>query len=405
MRKLFLLSSICALLGCPAFAQDKETGIPNVKRIPKTDEEAVAEADRLEALYKGKNQPESVRMLIAIARGKIGAEEGWFGPAQTRYGWDWLAKQCGTDGKAGISRKQFPGSDAAFASLDRDHDGSITRGDLDWSPRNPYVLATATVNRFFRQLDSKGKGKVTKEDLLAFLEKAGKGKDHLTADDLREELLGGGAFLRGNVPSTETLLRGLFASEVGSLQEGPALGDVAPDFELPTADGKSKVKLSDVIGKKPVVLILGNYTCGPFRSLFAQIEDVKKRYDRDAEFLMVYVREAHPTDGWRMKSNDDAGVEVAQPRTDAERCGVAQKCAKALAPTMPLLVDGVEDKVGNAYSGMPGRLYVLDCKGKVAYKSGRGPYGFKAGELEQALVMALLEAMPARKDPAPKTDG
>jgi hypothetical protein len=175
MRKLFLLSGICILLGCPAFAQDEGTGIPNVKKIPKTKKEAETEADRLEALYKGKNQPESVRMLIAIARGKMGAEEGWFGPAQTRYDWDWLAKQCNTDGKAGISRKQFPGSDAAFASLDRDRDGSITRGDLDWSPRNPYLMATATVNRLFRQLDSKGKGKVTKEDLLAFLEKAGKG--------------------------------------------------------------------------------------------------------------------------------------------------------------------------------------------------------------------------------------
>ena len=84
--------------------------------------------------------------------------------------------------------------------------------------------------------------------------------------------------------------------------------------------------------------------------------------------------------------------------------GWLQKCAIGnRSPTMPLLVDGVDDKVGNAYSGMPGRLYVLDRKGKVAYKSGRGPYGFKAGEeLEQALVMALLESMPARQAPSPE---
>jgi hypothetical protein len=36
--------------------------------------------------------------------------------------------------------------------------------------------------------------------------------------------------------------------------------------------------------------------------------------------------------------------------------------------------------------------------GKVAYKSGRGPFGFKAGELEQALVMALLEAQWSGKE-------
>ena len=58
---------------------------------------------------------------------------------------------------------------------------------------------------------------------------------------------------------------------------------------------------------------------------------------------------------------------------------------------MPLLVDEIVDPVGNAYSGMPTqRLYVIDRQGKcVAYKSGRGPFGFKSGEMEQGkLVMA-----------------
>jgi hypothetical protein len=32
----------------------------------------------------------------------------------------------------------------------------------------------------------------------------------------------------------------------------------------------------------------------------------------------------------------------------------------------------------------------------VAYKSGRGPYGFRTGELEQAIVMSLLENSPMK---------
>jgi hypothetical protein len=36
-------------------------------------------------------------------------------------------------------------------------------------------------------------------------------------------------------------------------------------------------------------------------------------------------------------------------------------------------------------------MYVIDTNGKVAYKSGRGPFGFRVGEMEQALAMALLE--------------
>jgi hypothetical protein len=38
---------------------------------------------------------------------------------------------------------------------------------------------------------------------------------------------------------------------------------------------------------------------------------------------------------------------------------------------------------------MPSRLYLIDRQGKVAYKSGRGPFGFKPAELEQSLVLSL----------------
>jgi hypothetical protein len=95
-----------------------------------------------------------------------------------------------------------------------------------------------------------------------------------------------------------------------------------------------------------------------------------------------------------MQSNDKAGVKVPQPRTYDERAAVAQKCQSRLKLSMPLLVDDVNDAIGNAYSGMPSRLYVIDRQGRVTYKSGRGPFGFKVGEMEQALVMTLLDETP-----------
>jgi hypothetical protein len=113
----------------------------------------------------------------------------------------------------------------------------------------------------------------------------------------------------------------------------------------------------------------------------------------------VYVREAHPIDGWRMESNDRVGVAAAQPRTNFQRVEVATQCHDLLEMSMPVLVDGVDDRVGNAYSGMPDRLYVIDREGKVAFKSGRGPFWFNPGEMEQALIMTLLdEAPPAGKN-------
>ena len=123
---------------------------------------------------------------------------------------------------------------------------------------------------------------------------------------------------------------------------------------------------------------------------------------------MVYVREAHPTDGWRMESNDRVGVSTAQPRTYDERVEVAQTCGRLLGLGFPMLVDTIDDTVGDRYSGMPGRLYLIDREGKVAYKSGRGPFGFKPAELEQSLVLLLQEKSgvgATQADASTSTDG
>jgi Iodothyronine deiodinase len=122
-----------------------------------------------------------------------------------------------------------------------------------------------------------------------------------------------------------------------------------------------------------------------------------QRYKDRVQFLAIYVREAHPTDGWRVPSNDKVGISILQPKTQKERTKVADQCCATLEITMPLLVDGLDDRVGHAYSGMPDRMYVIDRLGKVVYQGGRGPFGFKPGEMEQSLAMMLLEdaAAPA----------
>jgi hypothetical protein len=102
-----------------------------------------------------------------------------------------------------------------------------------------------------------------------------------------------------------------------------------------------------------------------------------------------------------MKSNDDAGVAFAQPKGLEERAEVAAKCCAALKMTIPLAVDEIDDRVGHAYSGMPDRLYLIDRAGRVAYKGGRGPFGFKPGELDQAIAMLLLDEARAKDKKEP----
>ena len=146
------------------------------------------------------------------------------------------------------------------------------------------------------------------------------------------------------------------------------------------------------------MLVFGNFTCGPFRSHAGNIEKLFERHRDRVDFLMVYVREAHPTDGWHMFDNFYQGYALSQPTTYAGRVDVALTCQATLDLDLPMLVDRLDDPVGTSYSGMPARLYLLDADGRVAFKSGRGPFGFKPGALEQALVL-LLQDSASRDDP------
>ena len=391
--------AISSALCCDLYAEPRDTESDSTESQPAVAPPAPGPEllkltpEEIEAAYRGRIMPEAVSMYLVIARGgQLDGTNGWFGPAASRFSWEWLAKQNGVEPDQPLKKDNFRGDEKIFAQLDRDHDGTVSGFDLDWSDSNPWVRQSYMINRMFRRIDPSGDGTLTNEEWQSFFEKVAGKDESVRFEQLRDALIPpGNGFLPGDEPKKETLIQGLMAGEIGSLQEGPSVDEVAPDFELKQLDDGKPVKLSDRLGKKPVVLVFGNFTCGPFRSMYSTVEAVRERQKDNADFLFIYVREAHPTNGWVMKSNEKVGVAVAQPTTYKERSTVAEQCAAKLKPSIPLLVDDINDAVGNAYSGMPARLYVIDTNGKVAYKSGRGPFGFKPEEMEQALLMSLLE--------------
>lgn len=68
---------------------------------------------------------------------------------------------------------------------------------------------------------------------------------------------------------------------------------------------------------------------------------------------------------------------------------MAQKCCRTLDLSIPTAVDDMADTVNQLYKAWPERIYVIDRKGKIAYKSGIGPWGFKPNEAERALRKLL----------------
>jgi hypothetical protein len=77
------------------------------------------------------------------------------------------------------------------------------------------------------------------------------------------------------------------------------------------------------------------------------------------------------------------------PTTIEERRKAASDFAKQFKVTLPILVDTLDDKLEGIFAAWPDRIYVLDRDGKVAYKGGPGPRGFKVKEAEAALKKVL----------------
>ncbi len=119
------------------------------------------------------------------------------------------------------------------------------------------------------------------------------------------------------------------------------------------------------------------------------LHELWNTYGDRVSFLVVYIVEMHPTDGWEVTDNRDDGVAYAQPTTFAEREEVATACALNLAIEMPVVIDDMDNSVADAYGALPDRLYLIAAGGDVAFQGEMGPAGFKPPELEAAIETAL----------------
>lgn len=98
-----------------------------------------------------------------------------------------------------------------------------------------------------------------------------------------------------------------------------------------------------------------------------------------ADFLVVYIAEAHATDGWAFANNVDISVHKnLEERLAAARVLVGED------PLCPVVVDEMSNITASKYGALPERLYVLQG-GKVIYQGGIGPWGYKPEEVRKVL--------------------
>jgi hypothetical protein len=120
-----------------------------------------------------------------------------------------------------------------------------------------------------------------------------------------------------------------------------------------------------------------------------ELEEMAERYGGRVAFFVIYIKEAHPEDGWVLASNREQEIAVADPASHDERRAVAEACAVRLQIRMPVLIDGIDNETARQYGGWPDRLYLIGTDGRVAFQGDEGPFGFKPEALERAIHAEL----------------
>jgi hypothetical protein len=116
-----------------------------------------------------------------------------------------------------------------------------------------------------------------------------------------------------------------------------------------------------------------------------RLNELYAKYKNQIRFYVVYIREAHPDNGWQVPNNLIENIIYDEPTTDEERTEVASACQINLDLHMPMLVDRIDDDVDKKYVGLPMRLFLVDGDGKIAFAGEKGPFGWDDEAFEEAL--------------------
>ena len=107
-----------------------------------------------------------------------------------------------------------------------------------------------------------------------------------------------------------------------------------------------------------------------------RLNDLAKEFGDRMNFLCVYIKEAHPTDGSQSPGNVEEGILFKQPTTADERAEVAAACMLRFNFSFPMVLDDMSNEVVETYLGNPERTFILDANGIVTWRCGLGPHYF-----------------------------
>ncbi len=176
--------------------------------------------------------------------------------------------------------------------------------------------------------------------------------------------------------TTSLLMRDLRFSKDAA---GP--GDSFPSFELVTTSGDRLVN-HDVFGDKPVLVIFGSMTCPMTASAAPSVQELYDEFGDRVEFIMLYVREAHP------------GEQISQAETMEEKVAHAKTLKEFYNINWAVAVDNIDGDLHRALDPKPNSAYLVDSAGTIVFRS---LWAADRDALRQALDAAAAGRVPAKK--------
>jgi thiol-disulfide isomerase/thioredoxin len=176
--------------------------------------------------------------------------------------------------------------------------------------------------------------------------------------------------------TTSLLLRDL---RFGKEAAGP--GDSFPSFELLTTNGDRLVN-NDVFGDKPVLLIFGSMTCPMTASAAPSVQELHDEFGDRVDFIMLYVREAHP------------GEHFTQSESMEEKLEHARALEEFYDIQWTVAVDNIDGDLHRALDPKPNAAFLMNGEGIILFRS---LWAADQDALRQALAAAAAGRAPERK--------
>lgn len=168
-----------------------------------------------------------------------------------------------------------------------------------------------------------------------------------------------------------------YRSRILDLNKKAKLWQIAPNPPVSKIDGRKLYNLLDFQKKgRPLILNFGSCTWPPFVAKLSEFKKLVDEFCDKADFLIIYIEEAHASDGWKFRNNYDINIH----RTLEDRLQAARELEK-LNPGCPIVVDTMSDIANESYGALYERLYIV-LDEVIVYEGKRGPVGYKIDEVK-----------------------